>query len=186
MKGVRLCAWRVARGGWHAVCFGWGWGHGGYCFFRICDANRNWFFCAVVSAAISAWLTASHPNSEVKQVRAGVVLRWGTTREGPVLRFLFLCSIFFFLRSLSSFLLLCSSCFFFSRLPPVPSVCRKGDPRQGPVLSPPPLTPLFPFFFIFFSFHFLFFSFLFFPCVRPLTQAGVVPKEARFEPPGAV
>ena len=43
-----------------------------------------------LSAAISAWLTASHPNSEVKQVRAGVVLRWGTTREGPVLRFLFL------------------------------------------------------------------------------------------------
>jgi hypothetical protein len=42
-----------------------------------------------VSAAISAWLTASHPNSEVKQVRAGVVLRWGTTREGPVLRFSF-------------------------------------------------------------------------------------------------
>ena len=42
------------------------------------------------SAAISAWLTASHPNSEVKQVRAGVVLRWGTTREGPVLRFFFL------------------------------------------------------------------------------------------------
>ena len=41
-----------------------------------------------VSAATSAWLTASHPNSEVKQVRAGVVLRWGTTREGPVLRFL--------------------------------------------------------------------------------------------------
>ena len=40
-----------------------------------------------ISAAISAWLTASHPNSEVKQVRAGVVLRWGTTREGPVLRF---------------------------------------------------------------------------------------------------
>ena len=46
----------------------------------------------VVSAAISAWLTASHPSSEVKQVRAGVVLRWGTTREGPVLRFLFLCA----------------------------------------------------------------------------------------------
>jgi hypothetical protein len=43
----------------------------------------------VFSAAISAWLTASHPNSQVKQVRAGVVLRWGTTREGPVLRFLF-------------------------------------------------------------------------------------------------
>ena len=41
----------------------------------------------LISAAISAWLTASHPNSEVKQVRAGVVLRWGTTREGPVLRF---------------------------------------------------------------------------------------------------
>ena len=41
------------------------------------------------SAAISAWLTASHPSSEVKQVRAGVVLRWGTTREGPVLRFFF-------------------------------------------------------------------------------------------------
>ena len=41
----------------------------------------------LISAAISAWLTASHPSSEVKQVRAGVVLRWGTTREGPVLRF---------------------------------------------------------------------------------------------------
>ena len=40
------------------------------------------------SAARSAWLTASHPNSVVKQVQAGVVLRWGTTREGPVLRFL--------------------------------------------------------------------------------------------------
>ena len=52
---------------------------------------------AEVSAAISAWLTASHPNSEVKQVRAGVVLRWGTTREGPVLRFFFfLFSLFFF------------------------------------------------------------------------------------------
>ena len=42
-----------------------------------------------VSAAISTRLTASHPNSEVKLVRAGVVLRWGTTREGPVLRFFF-------------------------------------------------------------------------------------------------
>ena len=42
-----------------------------------------------VSAAISTRLTASHPNSEVKLVRAGVVLRWGTTREGPVLRFSF-------------------------------------------------------------------------------------------------
>ena len=41
------------------------------------------------SAAISVWLTASHSNSEVKQVRAGVVLRWGTTREGPVLLFSF-------------------------------------------------------------------------------------------------
>ena len=41
------------------------------------------------SAAISTRLTASHPNSEVKLVRAGVVLRWGTTREGPVLRFIF-------------------------------------------------------------------------------------------------
>ena len=40
-----------------------------------------------LSAAISVWLTASHPNSYVKQVRAGVVLRWGATREGPVLRF---------------------------------------------------------------------------------------------------
>ena len=48
------------------------------------------------SAAISAWLTASHPNSEVKQVRAGVVLRWGTTREGPVLRFLKPFFFFFF------------------------------------------------------------------------------------------
>ena len=42
------------------------------------------------SAAISTRLTASHPNSEVKLVRAGVVLRWGTTREGPVLRFFLL------------------------------------------------------------------------------------------------
>jgi hypothetical protein len=39
------------------------------------------------SITISARLIASHPNSEVKQVRAGVVLRWGTTQEGPVLRF---------------------------------------------------------------------------------------------------
>ena len=46
--------------------------------------------CSVlVSAAISTRLTASHPNSEVKLVRAGVVLRWGTTREGPVLRFFY-------------------------------------------------------------------------------------------------
>ena len=43
----------------------------------------------LTSAAISTMLTASHPNSEVKLVRAGVVLRWGTTREGPVLRFFF-------------------------------------------------------------------------------------------------
>ena len=50
----------------------------------------------LISAAISAWLTASHPNSEVKQFRAGVVLRWGTTREGPVLRFFFLFFSFFF------------------------------------------------------------------------------------------
>ena len=53
------------------------------------DQDRT--FRTLTSAAISAWLTASHPNSEVKQVRAGVVLRWGTTREGPVLRFLFIC-----------------------------------------------------------------------------------------------
>ena len=57
------------------------------------EAARGYLVFAVpagVSAAISAWLTASHPNSEVKQVRAGVVLRWGTTQEGPVLLFLFL------------------------------------------------------------------------------------------------
>ena len=54
-------------------------------------AARTWLVRSGlrISAAISAWLTASHPNSEVKQVRAGVVLRWGTTREGPVLRFFF-------------------------------------------------------------------------------------------------
>ena len=46
------------------------------------------------SAAISTRLTASHPNSEVKLVRAGVVLRWGTTREGPVLRFCLFCCLF--------------------------------------------------------------------------------------------
>ena len=40
-----------------------------------------------IRAAISSRLTASHPNSEVKLDRAGVVLRWGTTREGPVLLF---------------------------------------------------------------------------------------------------
>eukprot|EP00967_Tisochrysis_lutea_P052235 scaffold64698_cov35-Tisochrysis_lutea.AAC.2 len=39
----------------------------------------------VVHAAISPWVTASHPNSAVKQGRAQVVLRWGTTREGWVL-----------------------------------------------------------------------------------------------------
>ena len=59
-----------------------------------------------VSAAISAWLTASHPNSEVKQVRAGVVLRWGTTREGPVLRFLFLFPFLSFVPLFPLFLLL--------------------------------------------------------------------------------
>ena len=98
----------MAGGTWRVACclFRKGGGHGGYCFFRICDANRNWFLCAVVSAAISAWLTASHPNSEVKQIRAGVVLRWGTTREGPVLRFLF------FLFSLSFFHVFC--CLFFA------------------------------------------------------------------------
>ena len=50
------------------------------------------------SAAISAWLTAPHPSSEAKQVRAGVALRWGTTREGPVLRF-----FFYFLSTFLSF-----------------------------------------------------------------------------------
>ena len=31
------------------------------------DGEVNFFFLLVSSAAISAWLTASHPNSEVKQ-----------------------------------------------------------------------------------------------------------------------
>jgi len=64
---------------------------------------------------ISAWLTASHPNSEVKQVRAGVILRWGTTREGPVLRF-FCCisfsSLFSFLFLKPSRFSLCSPSFY--------------------------------------------------------------------------
>ena len=55
---------------------------------RYVASPKQCFFQAP-PISISAWLTASHPNSEVKQVRAGVVLRWGTTREGPVLRFLF-------------------------------------------------------------------------------------------------
>ena len=46
-----------------------------------------------VSAAISSWVTGSHLNSEVKQDRARVVPRWGTTREGRVLRILFLFSL---------------------------------------------------------------------------------------------
>ena len=58
-----------------------------------CERSRKGFLLrnhvASASAAISTRLTASHPNSEVKLVRAGVVLRWGTTREGPVLRFFF-------------------------------------------------------------------------------------------------
>ena len=57
------------------------------------------------SAAISTRLTASHPNSEVKLVRAGVVLRWGTTREGPVLRFLFCFAQAFFLLRKIGFIL---------------------------------------------------------------------------------
>ena len=71
------------------------------------------------SAAISAWLTASHPKSEVKLVRAGVVLRWGTTREGSVLRFSFFCfSLFFFhFSSFFAFLLLFPRTF--SPLPPL-------------------------------------------------------------------
>ena len=76
----------------------------------LCDIELMWSPRAghkagsgsIVSAAISAWLTASHPNSEVKQVRAGVVLRWGTTREGPVLRFFFLI-VFRYFRTLSAF-----------------------------------------------------------------------------------
>lgn len=40
-------------------------------------------------AAISTRVYPSHPNREYKLVRARVVLRWGTTREGPVLRFFF-------------------------------------------------------------------------------------------------
>ena len=38
-------------------------------------------------------------ESEIKQVRAGVVLRWGTTREGPVLRFFFFIRLRFFLNA---------------------------------------------------------------------------------------
>ena len=41
------------------------------------------------------------------------------------------------------------------------------------------------FLFLFFLFLFLFLLF-YFLSLRPLTQAGVVPTEARFEPPGAV
>ena len=41
----------------------------------------------ISSPAISPRLTASHPNSEVKLGRVGVVLRWGTAREGPMLDF---------------------------------------------------------------------------------------------------
>ena len=58
--------------------------------------NRERVSGTSFSAAISAWLTASHPNSEVKQARAGVVLRWGTTREGLVLRFSFFIRLLFF------------------------------------------------------------------------------------------
>jgi hypothetical protein len=65
------------------------------------------------SAAISAWLTASHPNSEVKQVRAGVVLRWGTTREGPVLRFLWFS--FNFLRTRPSWFCAGPACTFLDK-----------------------------------------------------------------------
>ena len=107
-------------------------------------------FSSIVRAAISAWLTASHPNSDVKQVRAGVVLRWGTTREGPVLLFLFLLLVndlplFFFSSSLpsvflssplySSFLLLCFSaslllCFSYKKpytgLKPCAVLCNKA------------------------------------------------------------
>ena len=39
-------------------------------------------------------------EQQIKQVRAGLVLRWGTTREGPVLRFLFLSFFCFFSVSL--------------------------------------------------------------------------------------
>ena len=74
-----------------------------------CEPERTGFlFCNhafFVSAAISTRLTASHPNSEVKLVRAGVVLRWGTTREGPVLRFLFCFAQAFFLLRKIGFIL---------------------------------------------------------------------------------
>ena len=72
------------------------------------------FSSFILSAATSAWLTASHPNSEVKQVRAGVVLRWGTTREGPVLRFFCTSFSFSFLVSFleASRFSLCSPSFY--------------------------------------------------------------------------
>ena len=52
-------------------------------------------------------------NSEVKQVRAGVVLRWGTTREGPVLRFLWFS--FDFLRTRPSWFCTGPACTFFHK-----------------------------------------------------------------------
>ena len=71
-----------------------------WCLVRFIYNKRT----SLISAAISTRLTASHPNSEVKLVRAGVVLRWGTTREGPVLRFFFcFAQAFFLLRKIGSF-----------------------------------------------------------------------------------
>ena len=55
------------------------------------------------SAARSAWLTSawlSHrfpSEQQIKQVRAGLVLRWGTTREGPFFCFCAFCFFSFFL-----------------------------------------------------------------------------------------
>ena len=43
---------------------------------------------AMIRAATSGRVTASHPNSEVKLPRVSVVLRWGTTREGDMLHVL--------------------------------------------------------------------------------------------------
>jgi hypothetical protein len=54
---------------------------------RDVEINGHWLNSCTEAQPYQPGSPLPIRNSEVKQVRAGVVLRWGTTREGPVLRF---------------------------------------------------------------------------------------------------
>ena len=81
---------------------------------RDVEINGHWLNSCTEAQPYQPGSPLPIRNSEVKQVRAGVVLRWGTTREGPVLRFLhvFVSSRFSFLFLKPSRFSLCSPSFY--------------------------------------------------------------------------